>query len=447
MNKNACIWGERMENYDVKVLSIKMNNIKNVRHGYIDLDMNKDDILDAQVVGFYGQNGSGKTAVVEAFNILQCLLTGKELPSKSQRLIYEGENSLTLTFEFIIQRDKDSYKMMYTVELEYQDELMVVKSEQVKSKGKAYGKMFVYHRDEDRPIELRRSPGKDVEIVLSGIKLLSQEINGSLLFSKMVSSQSKKIFSDFDLVVYRVIKDQFSKKLVVIKNLQEGIFPSYVFHDFSSSPLDSITFAVKDSLSLSKEHYKYLYRIIERNNVVISAIIPDLNVQLKDMGSTTLSNGEIGVRAEFVSMKGEVALPLYTESAGTLKLFAIMTSLIAAFHDSSACVVVDELDAGVFEYLLGELMEIFQKHSKGQLIFTSHNLRVLEKLLPQNIWFTTTNENNRYIKFKKIQKKSNMRNMYLRTVLVGGQSEYLYEETNPTKIVRSFIEAGIEDGE
>lgn len=436
-----------MKLYDVKVVSLEVRNLKNVRYGKIDLDLNHDNRLDVQVVGLYGQNGSGKTAVVEAFSILQLLLTGQELPSKKQRLIYEGQESLSLDFEFIIQAEEEINKAIYHVELEYEEEKMVVKSENVKSKGKSYGKMFLYTRDEFSTIELRQKPKQEIEVVLSGIKLLSQEIKGSIFFSKIVSSQSKKLFKGIDLLVYRALKEQFAKNLLVVKNLQEGVFPSYLFYDFTSKSLDNSTYNIKDAVNLSKEQYKYLSNVIERNNVVISSIIPDLNVQLKNMGPATLPNGEEGVRAEFLSKKGDKVLPLSAESAGTLKLFAITTSLISAFHNSSACVVIDEFDAGVFEYLLGEIVEIFQEHSKGQLIFTSHNLRVLEKLLPQNIWFTTTNEENRYIKFKKLQKNNNMRNVYLRTVLVGGQSEFLYKETNPIKIVRSFIEAGIEDGE
>jgi AAA15 family ATPase/GTPase len=436
-----------VKHYDVKVVTLELRNLKNVRYGKIDLDLNNDDILDVQVVGIYGQNGSGKTAVVEAFSILQLLLTGQELPSKKQRLIYEGEESLSLDFEFIIQAEDEINKAIYHVELEYEEERMVVKSEKVKTKGKSYGKMFLYTRDESSPIELRQKPKQDIEIVLNGIKLLSQEVKGSLFFSKIVSGQAKKLFSGVDLLVYMALKEQFAQNLLVIKNLQEGIFPSYLFNDFTSKPIENSTYNVKDALNLSKEQYKYLSNVIDRNNVVISAIIPDLTVQLKNMGATTLPNGEEGVRAEFLSEKGDKTLPLGAESAGTLKLFAITTSLISAYHNSAACVIIDELDAGVFEYLLGEIVEIFQEHSKGQLIFTSHNLRVLEKLLPQNIWFTTTNEENRYIKFKKLQKNNNLRNVYLRTVLVGGQSEFLYEETNPIKIIRSFIEAGIEDGE
>lgn len=432
---------------DVKVVSIEMTNVKNVKYGKIDFDLNHDNILDSQVVGFYGQNGSGKTAVVESFSILQSLLNGQELPSKNQRLIYEGQETLCLEFEFIVRTGDEINKANYRVELEYEDDKMIVKSEKVEAKKAMYRKMFLYMNDEDRPIELRRKPKQEVEALLVGIKLLSEQVKGSLFFSKIVSSQSEKLFSGFDLLVYKALKEQFAKNLLVIKNLQEGVFPSYLFYNFTSKQMESNTYHIKDPVSVSQEQYKYLSDVIERNNAVVNAIIPGLSVSLKNMGATTLSNGEEGVRAEFRSKRGEITLPLSAESAGTLKLFAITTSLISVFHNPSACVIIDELDAGVFEYLLGELIEILQEHSKGQLIFTSHNLRVLEKLSPQNIWFTTTNEKRRYIKFNYMQKNNNMRNVYLRTLLVGGQSEFLYEETNPIKIVRSFIEAGITNGE
>lgn len=432
---------------DVKVVSLEMTNVKNVKYGKIDFDLNNDNVLDAQVVGFYGQNGSGKTAVVEAFYILQSLLNAQALPSKNQRLIYEGQETLSLNFEFLVQTENETNKVNYHVELEYKEDRMVVKSEKIRAKEARYGKMFLYINEEDSPIELRQKPKQEVENLLMGIKLLAEQVEGSLFFSKIISSQSQKLFNGIDLVVYKALKEQFSKNILVIKNLQEGVFPTYLFYNFNTKLPESSTYDIKDPVSLSKEQYNYLSNLVERNNVVLSAIIPGLHVYLKNMGATTLSNGVEGVRAEFISKRGDRSLPLSAESAGTLKLFAITTSLISVFHNPSACVIIDELDAGVFEYLLGELIEIFQEHSKGQLIFTSHNLRVLEKLSPQNIWFTTTNEKRRYIKFKNLQKNNNMRNVYLRTLLVGGQTEFLYEETNPIKIVRSFIEAGITDGD
>ena len=49
---------------------------------------------------------------------------------------------------------------------------------------------------------------------------------------------------------------------------------------------------------------------------------------------------------------------------------------------------IDELDAGIFEYMLGELLDIFNQSAKGQLIFTSHNLRALEMLDKDSIMFS-----------------------------------------------------------
>lgn len=50
------------------------------------------------------------------------------------------------------------------------------------------------------------------------------------------------------------------------------------------------------------------------------------------------------------------------------------------FNRYSFTVVIDELDSGIFEYLLGEMLDLLSKKGKGQLIFTSHNLRPLETI-------------------------------------------------------------------
>lgn len=39
----------------------------------------------------------------------------------------------------------------------------------------------------------------------------------------------------------------------------------------------------------------------------------------------------------------------------------------------SACVAVDELDSGIFEFLPpGELLQVLKEHGRGQLIFTAY---------------------------------------------------------------------------
>ncbi|MDE6704301.1 MAG: hypothetical protein K2J81_00150 [Treponemataceae bacterium] len=61
-----------MENFTVRLLSLDINNIKNVEKGSLCLPKSKIDdgfSSEADVVGIYGQNGSGKTTVVQVLNL------------------------------------------------------------------------------------------------------------------------------------------------------------------------------------------------------------------------------------------------------------------------------------------------------------------------------------------------------------------------------------------
>ena len=80
---------------------------------------------------------------------------------------------------------------------------------------------------------------------------------------------------------------------------------------------------------------------------------------------------------------------------------------------------IDELDSGIYEYLLGELLRIMQNSGKGQLIFTSHNLYPLETLESSSIVFTTTNVDDRYTRIGSVRATNNLRSMYLREVILG----------------------------
>ena len=112
------------------------------------------------------------------------------------------------------------------------------------------------------------------------------------------------------------------------------------------------------------------------------------------------------------------------------------------YNRPDAIAVIDEFDSGIFEYLLGELLEMMQTGSKGQLIFTSHNLRILEMLPTQCIIFSTINPSRRYIRLKGVKPSNNLRDFYLRTIQLGGQEEELYEGKPTSRIRLAFLKAG-----
>lgn len=61
-----------------KLYSLEISNIKNVEYGKIEFSY-KDQFLN--VVGIYGQNGSGKTTVIECMELVKNLLSGRSLDS------------------------------------------------------------------------------------------------------------------------------------------------------------------------------------------------------------------------------------------------------------------------------------------------------------------------------------------------------------------------------
>ena len=108
------------------------------------------------------------------------------------------------------------------------------------------------------------------------------------------------------------------------------------------------------------------------------------------------------------------------------------------YNNEAVCLVIDELDSGIFEYLLGELVKILHNGAKGQLIFTSHNLRLLEVLPKQCIIFSTTNPRKCFIKMANVKPNHKLRDFYYRTILLGGQKEEVYDETEEFEIERAF---------
>ena len=143
-----------------------------------------------------------------------------------------------------------------------------------------------------------------------------------------------------------------------------------------------------------------------------------------------------------MSLKNNKEIPLKNESEGIKKIISILQLLIAVYNQPSVTVAIDELDSGIFEYLLGELLRIISEKGRGQLIFTSHNLRPLETLDRGFIAFTTTNPFKRYIRLTNIKDNNNLRDFYFRDIVLGEQKEEVYELTNNAEIALAFREAG-----
>ena len=65
-----------MTNSVVRLVDIQIQNFKNVKNGHLNLT-NRRKQFRASVLGLYGQNGSGKTALIDALQMLKHILSGQ----------------------------------------------------------------------------------------------------------------------------------------------------------------------------------------------------------------------------------------------------------------------------------------------------------------------------------------------------------------------------------
>lgn len=449
----------------LRVSSITIKNIKNVENGRVIFGGQKP--LSADIIGVYGQNGSGKTALVNAFEILQDLMAGEILNEEISHYISltKGEAEIGIVFDIVDETAVS--KVFYDVKLTVAENgKLQIQSEALKTMDR---------KNNERTTVLFDCDFSDEEIVFTPLNHLRQlsKINKNgipkLLAQKLyVKKQCQSLlFCDEFIKYLREVKDEeanvkllmhiqhFARiDLFVIKNSGDGTmniasllpipFKLRRIEEESKNIIYKGTAPILlgEATDIPYDVYRIIVDIIEQMNIVLSRIVPNLQIAVVNLGEHLNEDGAKVVRVEYVSKKSNYDVPLRYESEGIRKLISMLGAIINFYNRAEAVTVIDEIDAGIFEYLLGECLQVLREGGKGQLLFTSHNLRPLEKLKKENLYFTTCNTENRFVKLVYVKQNNNLRDFYYRTVQLGGQTETLYESTNLEELSIALAKAG-----
>lgn len=458
-----------MKDVVVRLSSLKLQNIKNVKNGLLVMPNAAQKLLEysnAEILGVYGQNGSGKTAIVDTLYYLQQIMIGKELSSTIVDYIAASATGAEILAEFYVFVQDVIYEVGYCVELKKEGQQVIIERETLNCAKSYDGKrdkklpFMEYSRANSDEIFKPKTKldeligkNKDTRMDLIVARKLAEKSNCSYIFGE----SSREIFEnkreDTFLEYSNLIKCLFNfalKDLFVIQNTHSGVISAnfilpmaFRIDGDKTGMKGDFVVPLIEPVVLDEDRKQVLEMIVEQINTVLYTIIPGLCITIKNYGQQALDSGEEGWKMELMSQRTDVPeIPIRMESEGIIKIISILNALIQAFGNPSICLVIDELDAGIFEYMLGELLDIFNTSAKGQLIFTSHNLRALEMLDKENIMFSTVNSENRYIRMKKARDTNNLRKMYMRSITLGGQDEMIYEETDSLKIARAFRKAG-----
>lgn len=517
-----------MENRIVKLKGVELENFKNVKYGKIDFKEDKETGNISNILGIYGQNGSGKTSVINALYLFRMVISGQRLNPNFCNFISCDAKSAGITFEFRIIDKGETYRIFYKFEIrktyksgafaeniemgndninsldfeennnidslnqsnnrmnyannigfssniDYRNnmdyasmvddknitvEVFKEKLTYSKLEDNQWRKSITivdYHMDDEdytfRPIKNYKEAANstDKKVGFGIAKGLSQENSTSFIFSPKTFSLLLTSFaktSPENSKIMAILRNFGIFNLFVIQNDELGAITtnkmiplSFMLGNKKINKRGNIGLNLFDVSVIDTDKLETVKKILEQINVVLNTLVPNLKIEIKNYGKETLNNSREAFKVELLSVKNGKQIPLKYESEGIKKIISILSVLIGMYNNENILVAVDELDAGIFEYLLGEILEILSKNAKGQLIFTSHNLRALEKLNKDLVVFTTTNENNRYISLNNAKVGSNLRDFYYRGIMLGGQKENLYDETNKYEINYAFRKA------
>lgn len=463
----------------IRIERIELINFKNIQKGVIEFHHYRNKLFythEADVIGIYGQNGSGKTAVIEALDLCKRAMSSEPFCDGVENYINKNANEATLKFVFYVetkQKEKQRCLMFYEFSIEkYPNKL--------KNINLAKANQFLARISNEKLSYIPIGKRNKTDILSYHRSDMEQGIRPKLRYSKLTRHAEDKItveiakrssikevrsfiFHPDIIAAFDHVKEEEYQEYTYLLRLLSYYAKMNLFvitnHFISTMNLKflPLCFRLEDERHITSGEigvsligtstiplptFELVHQVVHQLNMVLQCILPGLTLEIRDLGKELGAYGEEQQRIELVAVKGEIKIPLKYESDGIKKIISILSTMISMFYNPSVCLVVDELDSGIYEYLLGELLYVLEQHGMGQLVFTSHNLRPLEKLRRDSIIISTTNPTNRFIRLPSSRDIHNLRSAYLRGIDLGGLDECIYEPTNRYEIIYAFQKAG-----
>lgn len=371
---------------------IEIYNFKNIKRAELD--------FKHSMLGLYGQNGSGKTALIDVLDLIKTILSGQKISSDFSNMIHVDAEYSRIVVQFTMDEKERHSEIEYSFKF---------------NRSCIYDEILSYAYTDG---ETRLAKSKLIDTsnspIFSPVSKYKSLIGPSeenelnvMVIKKMVRKEFRSfIYSSEFLEVVRnrsnECKDkEFMRHVYILESLVN--FANYELFVVKSKC------CIDDSMVLSKSALDVYKRKIESMNRVPPYLVPDLTLDVQVLEKELMRDSSVGYCVELVSNK----IPFQYESDGVKRIVSILQPLIEVFNADSVVVAID-VDCGIHEYLFGEIVKLMCEQAKGQLIFTAHNLRPLELINKKFLVFTTTDPDNRYVRYKNIAAHNNLRNVYIR---------------------------------
>lgn len=375
------------------ILKLRVCGIKNIEKP-IELNFYKKTINNDfnpekyRIKAIYGENGSGKTAIIQSVKILQNLLVDKNYlaDNDTQRSLVEMINKKNgngfIEVEFYTDLGKDKIILKYYISFVVKDDNRVyITEEHLEQKNGKYSKnnFSTVFQTRDGGLVTFGNPQTYEFYKGKTQNLLDKQTFAICLMDKMELQNEHGSAGEFVLLVFLFV---FAMSLYVSID-EEDNHASYVMRkkiyelgesdaenlgmDFINQLKDKVLTARGDERQIPKEVYETYEKKIGRLCDFVKIFKPeltDIEIEKKDYDKYYKCNLKM--------VYEDYTLDREFESRGIKKLMDLFDYLYAA--SNGGIVFIDELDSNINDVYLDKLIEYFVYYGKGQLCFTSHNL-------------------------------------------------------------------------
>lgn len=432
---------------------VELSNFKSF--GKIKFDFTDTKKKSKNFIAIYGENGSGKTNFVSSVELLMKSITSLSDNYKFQRtkkLLEDSEkfdmddariesslreilsfNELPLilkkcrmidsediskaTYGFLINGIEGYYSISFNDE--------IVEEELYYLTNKQRGTLYKISRDENK-INMNFSSVifNDTNYKHNIIDMLNMYWGKHTFLSILLNELNDKN--------YNFVKERLSENLLKVLENFMRIFllcktSKYQHTGFISGSAfkfqDFENIEIRANDQKRKNQLKTIEKIIDDFYTQTYSDIVRVYYKVSNINKKESSRLKYELYVEKIIAGQPRTIPFSIESAGTQSILSVLRAVLEAVNGQT--VVYDEIDNGIHDLLMTNILLSIQDEITGQFIITTHNTLLLENLNPKSAYVIYTdydgNKDARCIADYdiRIQKSNNARKLYLDGVFGG----------------------------
>lgn len=362
------------------------------------IDFKKLKINKATAI--YGANGSGKSSLLESCLFLTSLVSNKpSQPGDKILVIPHALSAIDEPTEFLIHFERKGIRYVYGISVtEDRVEKEFLYHFKVGRKAKIFDRVreeYTFGAKYKSDLNKALSFQKENRVFLNTAANFTnnEDINNAFLFFKedlVVNSPS--FMNNWREYSFNMINKnpEFKKKVVTAFN-NLGI-------DIKDIKTESFNIPLHDEL------------------------VENIPADIKEIIKSSMGEEKTLYLKKVLFDYGIFSVDIDRESTGIKRLFEVLCPLIDIIENDRV-LLWDEIEMGLHSSILDTLIKIFlnEKDSKSQLIFTTHDISLLnlDNLRRDQIWFTELDKEERktdlysLFDFKNIRKTDNISKNYI----------------------------------